>query len=143
MAGTTTPTRMRVAAGSNSAGTLFSDNVAWSTSYSHTWLDGYDFACFYPINEVGVENTDVNASKCGNLALIVNRRSPQIATPDCHGPFVPGRGYVTGPEADPVIGHCRALQILIPLVAQTPYQTPRRVLRWIEQGAPSASLASF
>lgn len=70
-AGATTPTRMRIAAGNN-AGTLsFADNVAWSTTYTKTWPDGYEYACFFPIDSAGVENTNSTAYQCRSLVGIV------------------------------------------------------------------------
>ena len=36
-----------------------------------------------------------------------------------------------------------AKALLIPVIARTPYQTPQRVMRWIEQGSPSVSPPSF
>ena len=69
-AGTTAPTRMRIASGNN-AGTLsYTDNVPWSTSYTHTWAAGSEFACFFPIDSAGVENTASTAYQCRTLTGI-------------------------------------------------------------------------
>lgn len=73
--GATTPTTIRVTYGNN-AGTFNNTKVELISAfpggvYTFTWPNGIDFACFYPRNSLGVENTAAGAYTCVSLTGIV------------------------------------------------------------------------
>jgi hypothetical protein len=73
--GATTPTTIRVTYGNN-AGTVSNVVVEPISAfpagrYTKTWPDGSEFACFFPRDAQGIENTATDAYKCSSLVGIV------------------------------------------------------------------------
>lgn len=80
--GATTPTTIRVSSGNN-AGTQASVVIEPISAfpagrYTHTWPNGFEYACFSPRDAQGVENTAPAATKCASLTGIVQ---PTDTTP--------------------------------------------------------------